>query len=113
MSRCDSNLKIKRLMLPFNNSRSSSMCSIPRHTKHRTTKYDNEERLSIKISGGVVFQIKCRSFSFLLMVRHEVAISTVIPNIVRSPCVLPLVPYRDARRRQRRGVKLSEQCNFN
>jgi hypothetical protein len=27
---------------------------------------------------GVVFEIKCRNFSFLLLVRHEVAISTVI-----------------------------------
>jgi len=48
-----------------------------------------------------------------MTVRHEVAISTVIPNIVRSPCVLPQVPYRDVRRWQRRGAKLSEQCTFN
>jgi hypothetical protein len=32
---------------------------------------------------------------------------------LRSPCVLPQVPYRDMRRRQRRGVKLSGQCNLN
>ncbi len=48
-----------------------------------------------------------------LWVRHEVAISTVILEFMRSPCVLPQVPYRDMRRRQRRGVKLSEQCNPN
>jgi hypothetical protein len=32
---------------------------------------------------------------------------------LRSPCVLPQVPYRDMRRRQRRGMKLSGQCNLN
>jgi hypothetical protein len=32
---------------------------------------------------------------------------------LRSPCVLPQVPYRDMRRRQRRGVKLSGQRNLN
>jgi hypothetical protein len=54
----------------------------------------------------------CKS-SHRLLVRHEVAISTVILEFMRSPCVLPQVPYLDMRRRQRRGVKLSGQYNFN
>jgi len=48
-----------------------------------------------------------------LLVRHEIAISTVILEFTRSPCVLPQVPYRDVRRWQRRGAKLSGQYNFN
>src|SRR5215470_13064412 len=59
---------------------------------------------------GFLWQF-CKS-SYRLLVRHEVAISTVILEFMRSPCVLPQVPYRDVRRRQRRGAKLLGQYNF-
>src|SRR5215831_14383023 len=59
---------------------------------------------------GFLWQF-CKS-SYRLLVRHEVAISTVFLEFMRSPCVLPQVPYRDVRRWQRRGTKLSGQYNF-
>jgi hypothetical protein len=51
------------------------------------------------------------SFSDQMLVRHEVAISTVILEFMRSPCVLPQVPYQDAHRWQQRGAELSGQYN--
>src|SRR5262245_44163478 len=46
-------------------------------------------------------------FSDILLVRHEVAISTVTLEFTGSPYVLPQVPYRDVRRWQRRGAASS------